>query len=493
MYVFNVLRFLNKNFKCLKDPKVKPSQEEIDLAKSLIQQINDACNVDEHQVLYNQFKESKLSKSAFLKKFKKSKSKLNTAIKRFEVTTPYEALKDIVNEKFKMLREDGVTVHGNDLCRMATEESSKLCLKRKCSSISFVNSIKKKYNIGGRRVQKKRTKTYSKEEIESSAANFYSKINQLVIKEVLKPCQIFNADQTGINLEITDKRTLDYVGTKEVVSKIISDSNTTHSFTVQLYFSMNRMGKTVFLIFKGDNEFGKEVEKNGKTKVVGARIQAKLRKILEKCKNVEVFFNSCAKMDKPAMNKWMDVFEKDNQNLTKKLLIWDALSVQTKITQDNQPVDEDECESDEYNLKFLFENSKTLYETIPAGTTSIAQPLDSRFILQFKYLYKYLYKLMKHREESIIDKYWIIKLVSVVYNQFSSPKFERLIEYCWSVCNYVHPDLPIHNEYGKVIEINLSKLTTCYKCNSQSVVRCAHCNYEFCLEHFIIEDQHLHL
>lgn len=301
----------------------------------------------------------------------------------------------------------------------------------------------------------------------------------------LEPHQIFNSDQTGINIEIVGKRTLEYTGTKKVITKVISPNNTTHSFTVQLYFSMQEMGKTVLLIFKGEEEAGKIIRR-------------KLDEVLEKCPNVRVEFNKCAKMTDPVMSKWLAQFEKDNANLEKKLLMWDSLSLQKRIagsaTDENYESDENDdekCRNYECDLRDLFDGSRTFYKVIPGGVTGVAQPLDSRFIIQFKQLYKTFFKAIKIKSSSI-DRYLIIKLISVVYNQFTAVNFKSLIEYCWTVCGYKHHNLTQNEAYSKVIDVNLSQLKKCEKCSNNSVSRCAHCGLEFCIDHFILKEMHVH-
>lgn len=159
-YVFNIMRELKKHYGNVKDPKKKPTVEEAEFTKQLIDQINVFCNVkpfdaesNERKRLYQKFIDSKMGKTQFVRKFKIKLNELKQVIEECENTSSslnkYDQIKEEVDKEFRKLREQGVEVHGQDLSILCARESEKRGLKRSCSSTSFVNSIKKKYKYSG--------------------------------------------------------------------------------------------------------------------------------------------------------------------------------------------------------------------------------------------------------------------------------------------------------------------------------------------------------
>ncbi|XP_076544200.1 uncharacterized protein LOC143305263, partial [Osmia lignaria lignaria] len=85
------------------------------------------------------------------------------------------------------------------------------------------------------------------------------------------------------------------------------------------------------------------------------------------------------------------------------------------------------------------ENKELVVFTIPAGATKYLQPLDmygfrgwKNFVRRFSDTV-----ILLHFEINLHTRNNILKLQSLVHNQFSSPRFENFIKYSWYKSEYV--------------------------------------------------------
>ena len=84
----------------------------------------------------------------------------------------------------------------------------------------------------------------------------------------------------------------------------------------------------------------------------------------------------------------------------------------------------------------------------------------------------------------------IIKLQSLVHNQFSSPRYRNLFKYSWYASGYVHEkpekfENPVDFSFGDPFE-------TRYQiegCKIVALIRCGWCKKSLCFEHFF-DDYH---
>ncbi|CAK9815740.1 hypothetical protein ANTPLA_LOCUS8759 [Anthophora plagiata] len=80
----------------------------------------------------------------------------------------------------------------------------------------------------------------------------------------------------------------------------------------------------------------------------------------------------------------------------------------------------------------------------------------------------------------------IIKLQSLVHNQFSSPRFQNFIKYSWYKSGYIDEKLnAFHNpvEYCYSVENE----PRCHICGDVAIIKCAWCKKSLCLKHFFDE------
>lgn len=359
------------------------------------------------------------------------------------------------------MRNDGKEVHYWHLQRSARLKSSELNLKRRCSSLSFVNSIKKKYKIVGRKVTVKRKANIDEDQLKEISEHFVSHINNIVKSKQITPSRIFNSDQTGLNYEVTSQRTLEKRNTKHVHSIVKRNFGTTHSYTLQIYMNQaGFLGKTLFIILR-------------EPKGIGKVMRRRFDDVTKVCKNVKIFSSTSGHINERLISEWMRIFKNEN-NINDQsdlnLLLWDDFSLQR---------------SKAYEIKDHFHTEK-----LPPNTTKYCQPLDTRFNLQYKKIYRILFNDLKFLIN--VDKYWIIKLNSIVYNQLCSPAFNDLVKYSWKVAGYENEGLDDILRFKSAMEVCFKDLGHCIICNNQSVLKCSYCNQELCFNHLILNNVHLH-
>ena len=340
------------------------------------------------------------------------------------------------------------------------EESKRLQLKKKCSSISFANSIKKKYNIVSRRIQERRNYIKrTEEELITSANNFVNEINQLLPN--YQSSNVFNSDQSGFNYEPSKKRTLEIKNSKLVSCHVNSPNNdTTHSYTIQIYISLDgSLGKRFYVVLRE------------KDKTFGPQIQREINGVVEKCKNVAVVrCTKSGKMDKEKLKEWVDLFKDDNDG--NKLLLWDSWRAQNNS----------------------FGDALLEIKQIPEKTTKYCQPLDSLFFIQYKYLFNHIFFRLRDEKINPKSRSTIIKSHAIVYNQMNHPKFKDLIRASWLSCGYQsNEDDPVVKNYFKTKNICVFQ-DQCEEsgCCNDGIIRCIYCSKCLCSCHLLINQLHLH-
>lgn len=401
IYISNILKVLNNNYKDSKPSKKAISESELKFVSKLIKQIDDFAKrnnkIPPSFDLYKEFKESKLSQAKFIRKKKIKRHLLKSTINKFENVSKYQQVQNDVIKDYENLRKDGKEVHYWHLQRMARVKAQQLGLKRKCNSLSFINTIKKRYRIVSKKSTVQKKEGLDEEAVKKAADDFVNKVNGIVSTKQIPPNRVFNSDQTGINYEISTKRSLEFKNTKHVFSAVKKPFNTTHSYTLQIYLNQSgKLGKTLFLVLR-------------EPKGIGPVMKRRIEEVTDKCSNVKVVSSQSGHISGPLLNEWINLFKNENnvvnEDLT--LLIWDDLTTQR---------------SKNFEIKDRF-----ITENIPPHCTKYCQPLDTRFNLQYKKFYTVLANDLKFVVN--FDKYWIIKLNSIVYNQLSNPVFSDLIKY----------------------------------------------------------------
>jgi len=122
--------------------------------------------------------------------------------------------------------------------------------------------------------------------------------------------------------------------------------------------------------------------------------------------------------------------------------------------------------------------------TIPSGTTGMIQPLDVYGFRPWKNFVKYFSDLvMLHKSDiNLHARNNILKLQSLVHNQFSSPRFIYMFKYAWYKSGYITEAPPKCETPVRYCFNNYNM--SCQKCNELAIMRCGWCTKSICMNHF---------
>jgi Tc5 transposase C-terminal domain len=144
---------------------------------------------------------------------------------------------------------------------------------------------------------------------------------------------------------------------------------------------------------------------------------------------------------------------------------------------------EDECVRDK----------KIRVYTIPKGATAEHQPLDVFYNHPFKQFYRYIAHRVLELEAkgqfnyTLSTRKSIAKLLSLIHNQFCSPRFKDFIVYCFSAAGYYDERPPPFRTPSEYCLFDPHPTSKCVECGKIFVVLCAYCEQHLCLHHWLLE------
>jgi hypothetical protein len=368
----------------------------------------------------------------------------------------------VVYQKLIEARERYLPIHDIDLQRWALKASRELGFDDFQASEFWIRTFKNRHKICSRKITNIITKRemLNSDEIIKSEEDFIKLFNQLSPK--YKEAKIFNTDQVGIEKEQYSTRTLSFQGERKTFGVVKSKHATTHSYTIQPTISLDGqlIGPMYLCLQEPGGKMGERVKKNlfqPSNVVITCSKSGKLTSSLVRY--------WCEKCLAPAVDK-------------KCLLLSDSYSGQ------NDPK--------------IYQNipSKSIQRImIPKNTTCDIQPLDRYFNRQMKIFIKRLYHhvALEQIDINLWERNNIIKLISLVHNQLSSPTFNKMIQYSWYCSGYskVNPS-PFQN----VLEVCFPRTASIEQCGKKtcietSFITCAICSKKLCFDHFFVE-YHFH-
>lgn len=138
-------------------------------------------------------------------------------------------------------------------------------------------------------------------------------------------------------------------------------------------------------------------------------------------------------------------------------------------------------------------DKKVHLKQIPTGTTGDIQPLDvygfriwKNFVRQFSDNVMYM-----NEDLQLHDRNNIIKLQSLVHNQFSSPRYQNLFKYAWYKSGYlVHKPKDFENPVDFSFGDRCGTHCEIDGCRNVAIIRCGWCKKSLCLKHFFEENHY---
>lgn len=299
-------------------------------------------------------------------------------------------------------------------------------------------------------------------QVNTSATEFIEEFRQIFEQMPLE--NVFNTDQSGFNIELLSGRTLENKGTKIIEGRVGQQHSVSHSYTIQpLISASGELIAPLFIIMQETNgQFGPLV-----------------RQRMFRHKEIFPVASSSGKVTKGIMKQWfLEVYFPNVPDDT--CLLGDALNTY----RDRREIDNEKPETSEYTMKIL-----------PKGTTGIAQPLDVYFFRLYKSFTRRITDNMNfnHQDVNMHLRDNILKLQTLVHNQFRSPRFKNCLKYAWKKCGYFNDDILAHitpREFCFPFQ-SLGAVPDCNECDEFAFIRCAWCKLYFCMGHFfILNDYH---
>ena len=192
-------------------------------------------------------------------------------------------------------------------------------------------------------------------------------------------------------------------------------------------------------------------------------------------KNVVVTCSASGKLITSLVEYWRD-----------KCLIPSLLSEKTLLISESW--------SGQTHHKGMYDSIKELKRLeVPWKNTSKIQPLDVLFNIQWRVIASRVYErvLLDELEIHLAQRNNIIRLQSLIHNQFSSSVFTPMIRYAWFKSAYTDSD---PGPFQTVTEICFKfKQDYCdiSSCERFAFIRCSYCNKILCLHDFFV-NYHTH-
>jgi len=365
-------------------------------------------------------------------------------------------ISEYVLQNFKEADEEKKIIHDMDLRRWALEAKAQIDLSSFKASATWILNFKRKYRIVSRKITKfvSRSAQRDKEQLQIACQEFIATVKSNINLFELE--NIYNADESGFNLELHSGRTLTTQGVKTVESIAQSLSATTHSYTIMPIISASGQLKSpLYLVLKeASGNFGPRVEES-----------------LFRPANVYIAASKSGKLTTQHFQSWFtNVFVPVTGSFS--VLLLDSWSGHCPASLQEFIPKKDK------DIRIL---------TIPKKTTGMIQPLDvygfrlwKNFVRTFSDRVMLLnYDINLHLRNNII------KLQSLTHIQLSSPRFHNLFKYAWYKSGYIEERPP---QFETPVDFcfngkDIQEIPRCSICGAPAVIRCSWCKQYFCMQH----------
>lgn len=408
---------------------------------------------------------------------------------------------EFVKERVVDARKNLFPVHDRHLTDWGQEIASTLNITSFFkASRTWLLAFKRRHGIVSRAITEysSRSEQEKQELIESRIRDFrlnYTRENPHYTRHM-----IWNADHTPFNYEVVNKRTLSWRGERDTIVNVDSKNLVSHSYTSIPIISRagHAIGKIFLCLQEPKGSFGP---------TIGRRVRA----LEQALGNIRVFASKAGKMSTELTVKWIEevlapakqetitpddddteIYDYSNDTIgtlfaddfavdpipdrPDLLLLIDSWGGQTNAT----VIDS----LDEINIKPMI---------IPKLTTKHLQPLDVIFNRQYKKFVKRVLERAQYQNllHNITSREGIIRLHSMIWDQFTSPVYRDMLRYSWykTDLNFVQEELrmgpPPKMVHQIQFEFDRSHKCEFNNCTHQAFIRCSHNGHYACLHHFM--------
>jgi len=327
------------------------------------------------------------------------------------------------------------------LRRWALEAKEEINFLHFKAGATWILNFKRKHGIVSRKITKfiNRSSKTNQEQLQIACQEFISSVKSFI--DLFEIQNIYNADESGFNLEIHSGRTLTTQGVKTVETVVQSQSAITHSYTIMPTISASgQLLSPIYLVLKETSgSFGPRVEET-----------------LFRPANVFIAASKSGKLTTQHFQSWFtNVFLPATGSFS--VLLLDSWSGHCPASLQ----------------KFMPKDKDVRILTIPKKTTGMIQPLD---VYGFS-------DINLHLRNNII------KLQSLTHIQLSSPRFHKLFKYAWFKSGYIEErpsqfENPVNFCFsGKDIQ----EIPRYSIYDAPAIIQCSWCKKYFCKHHFYEE------
>ena len=301
----------------------------------------------------------------------------------------------------------------------------------------------------------------SEEHIKENGRVFAREVKEKIANLRIPPNAVWNSDQSQFKYEPMRDRTIAYKGEKIVAARVIEKNAVSHSYSIQVHLSKGGIpGSKLYIVLQ---------EKSGA--VFGPLVQEKVNGIFQQRPNIALSCSKSGKFTSEILGKWYpEIFLPEVADYPDSMLLLDAWKGQGPSAGLNNP--------------------KVRIEYIPKGATGDIQPLDVYFFRHYKALVKNLMDRCRNfyfDEEAPVkpsNRYFMIKLHCVCYNQFQHPRFGTRGDMRGE--NQVTRSRDLESIFRKKSDVLFGPLNSrephCVIHDDYPLLKCEHCERFLCFE-----------
>lgn len=358
-------------------------------------------------------------------------------------------------EEFIDSMDRGLPVHDRDIEEWGLQYAESVGLSDFVGGGHWVNNLKKHNKISGRMVTGVVTKKKRQDagKLREAIEEFHAKLKPILEKKPRD--QVYNTDQSGLNMEMVDKRSLYWQGAKRVELVVQSISATTHSYSIQPLIAANGAVHTPMLVCLN---------------ISYTLADDTFDDYMLKFPNLQCVKSNSGKFSGRDMEMWF-------REVFMPVAADGAVLILDQWTGYNAALKASELKKRRIDVHF-----------IPAGATATEQVLDvgAGFNHEWKKYFRLLSNRIRRKDPDFKLSYWknLSLLISMTLKQFTAPLFQEFFKYGWYKAHY-YPDHPSPYMTPSDFCFRSFRLGSKCQCGNLCFICCAYCSEYLCYEHYI--------